>query len=51
MFINKQEISMQIEGFIISFIVAIPISIIWVYFIDHSKKTLEQDEKEKETNT
>jgi hypothetical protein len=40
----------QVEGLIISFIVSIPISILWVYFIDHSKKTLEQDEKEKETN-
>lgn len=38
------------EGFIISFIVSIPISILWVYFIDKSKKILEQDEKEKETN-
>lgn len=39
------------EGFIISFIVSIPISILWVYFIDKSKKILEQDEKDKETNT
>ena len=38
-------------AFLISFIVATPISIIWVYFIDHSKRTLEQDEKEKETNS
>lgn len=35
------------EGIIISFIVAIPISIIWVYFIDQSKKILEEDEKNK----
>ena len=33
------------EGYIISFIVAIPISILWVYFIDKSKKILEEDEK------
>ncbi len=35
------------EGYIISFLVAIPISIIWVYFIDKSKKILEEDEKNK----
>ena len=40
-----------IISFIISFIVSIPISILWVYFIDKSKKILEQDEKDKETNT
>jgi len=34
-------------AFAISFIVSIPISIIWVYFIDKSKKILEQDKKDK----
>jgi hypothetical protein len=33
-------------AFLISFIVATPISIIWVYFIDQSKKILEQDKKD-----
>lgn len=40
----------QVEAFVISFIITIPIVIVWVYFIDQSKKILEQDEKEKETN-
>lgn len=34
-------------AFLISLIVATPISIIWVYFIDKSKKILEEDEKNK----
>lgn len=34
-------------AFLISLIVATPISIIWVYFIDKSKKILEEDEKSK----
>ncbi len=38
-----------IISFVISFIVATPISILWVYLIDKSNKILEQDEKE--TNT
>jgi hypothetical protein len=32
---------------LISFIVATPISILWVYLIDKSNKILEQDEKDK----
>jgi hypothetical protein len=38
-----------IISFAISFIVSIPISILWVHLIDKSNKILEQDEKE--TNT
>ncbi len=38
-----------IISFAISFIVSIPISILWVYLIDKSNKILEQDGKE--TNT
>ena len=34
-------------GFTISFILAIPISILWVHLIDKSNKILEQDEKDK----
>jgi hypothetical protein len=36
----------MLVAFAISFIVSIPISILWVYFIDKSNKILEQDKKE-----
>ena len=32
---------------LISFIIATPISILWVHLIDKSNKILEQDEKDK----
>ena len=35
----------QPEAFLISFAVAVPVSILWVYLIDYSKKKLEEDEK------
>lgn len=35
----------QLEGFLISFIVAIPVSILWVYLIDYSKKKSEEDQR------
>ena len=40
----------QLEPFIISFIITIPIVVGWVYLIDQSKKMLEEDDKE-ETDT
>lgn len=41
----------QLEGFLISFIVAIPVSVLWVYLIDHQKRTLEKDQEDKTNNT
>jgi len=38
---------MDLIPFLISCAVATPIAILWVYFIDKSKKILEQDEKDK----
>ena len=38
-----------IISFAISFIVSIPISVLWVYLIDSSNKILKQDEKEANT--
>lgn len=37
--------NIQFEGFLISFLFAIPVSIIWVYLIDYSKRKLEEDER------